>query len=67
MAKFKTFVGANRSRGILKEDVQPEIVNFCVPGMLSRCGAGTTWSEQKNCSFAKSLIYATGVCTLTHS
>jgi hypothetical protein len=26
--------------------------NFCVPGILSKCGAGTTWAEQRLCRFA---------------
>ena len=27
-------------------------VNHCIPGILSKCGAGTTWAEHRLCSFA---------------
>ncbi|UCD78927.1 MAG: hypothetical protein JSW26_26585 [Desulfobacterales bacterium] len=27
-------------------------VNYCVPGMLSKCGAGKTWLEHRLCRFA---------------
>ena len=26
--------------------------NFCIPGMLSKCGAGTSWAQQRRCRFA---------------
>ena len=34
---------------------QPNLkpVNFCVPGILSKCGAGTSWSGHRHCAFAK--------------
>jgi hypothetical protein len=34
---------------------QPNLkpLNFCVPGILSKCGAGTTWSGHRHCTFAK--------------
>ena len=28
-------------------------INCCIPGLLSRCGAGTAWQEQKRCKFAE--------------
>ena len=33
---------------------QPNLkpLNFCVPGILSKCGAGTTWSGHRHCIFA---------------
>ena len=33
---------------------QPNLkpLNFCVPGILSKCGAGTTWSGHKHCTFS---------------
>ena len=33
---------------------QPNLkpINFCVPGILSKCGAGTTWSGHRHCTFA---------------
>ena len=27
-------------------------INYCRPGLLSKCGAGTTWVEQGACRFA---------------
>ena len=26
--------------------------NYCIPGIMSRCSAGTIWHEQKKCKFA---------------
>ncbi len=33
---------------------QPNLkpLNFCVPGILSKCGAGTIWSGHRHCAFA---------------
>ncbi len=33
---------------------QPNLkpLNFCVPGILSKCGAGTTWTGHRHCTFA---------------
>jgi len=28
-------------------------VNYCKPGIMSRCSAGTIWENQKNCKFSK--------------
>lgn len=28
-------------------------VNYCVPGLMSRCSAGTIWNDQKKCKFAE--------------
>ena len=33
-------------------------VNFCVPGILSKCGAGTTWSGHSYCIFANKSQYS---------
>jgi len=27
-------------------------VNYCVPGIMSRCSAGLIWQEQKKCKYA---------------
>ena len=27
-------------------------VNYCVPGVMSRCSAGLIWQEQKKCKYA---------------
>jgi hypothetical protein len=27
--------------------------NYCVPGIMSRCSAGTLWENQKKCRFSK--------------
>jgi hypothetical protein len=39
---------------------QPNLrpVNFCIPGLLSKCGAGTTWFEHRHCRFAKKSQYS---------
>jgi len=28
-------------------------VNYCIPGIMSRCSAGLIWHDQKKCKFAK--------------
>lgn len=28
-------------------------VNYCIPGIMSRCSAGLVWQEQKKCKFAR--------------
>ena len=28
-------------------------VNYCVPGLMSRCSAGTVWNDQKICKYAE--------------
>ena len=28
-------------------------VNYCTPGIMSRCSAGTIWENQKKCKFSK--------------
>lgn len=30
-----------------------ESISYCIPGIMSRCSAGSTWLEQKKCKFAK--------------
>jgi hypothetical protein len=30
-----------------------ETTNFCISGIMSHCGAGTNWQEQKRCKFAQ--------------
>ena len=27
-------------------------VNYCIPGIMSRCSAGLIWQEQKKCKYA---------------
>ncbi len=27
-------------------------INCCIPGLLSKCGAGVTWAEHRVCRFA---------------
>ena len=33
-------------------------INFCVPGILSKCRAGKTWIEHRHCRFAKKSEYS---------
>jgi hypothetical protein len=46
--------GAKMDKGQLAVQNQLNLksVNHCIPGILSKCGAGTTWTEQRLCSFA---------------
>lgn len=30
-----------------------QYTNYCVPGIMSRCGAGTLWEDQKKCRFSR--------------
>ena len=32
---------------------KPDCQNYCVSGMLSRCGAGPEWQKQKKCKYYK--------------
>ena len=57
MGKFKTFSRGGRRREVAKEEPPPELLNFCVPGALSHCSAGTTWADQQNCRFAQKSAY----------
>lgn len=34
-------------------EVRPDCLNYCVPGPMSRCSAGTVWDEQKKCKYAE--------------
>jgi hypothetical protein len=36
-----------------KYEVRPECVNYCVAGLMSRCGAGTVWDDQRRCRFGE--------------
>ena len=36
-----------------KRNKHIEPINFCRPGTMSRCGAGTIWKEQKMCKFSR--------------
>jgi hypothetical protein len=35
-----------------------EKVNYCIPGILSKCSAITSWAEQRLCKFAIKSDYA---------
>ena len=30
-----------------------ENISYCIPGIMSRCSAGSTWPKQEKCKFAK--------------
>jgi hypothetical protein len=34
-------------------DLKLGCANYCVAGLMSRCGAGTVWNEQKRCKYAE--------------
>lgn len=44
-----------KSNCLLHED-KPDLrlvrVNYCVPGVMSRCSAGAVWNDQKRCKYA---------------
>ena len=33
--------------------VRLDCANYCVAGLMSRCGAGTVWNDQRKCKFAE--------------
>ena len=43
----------NRFRGHLQRCSQLIGVNYCMPGIMSRCSAGVEWEKQKKCKFSK--------------
>jgi hypothetical protein len=42
-------------------------INYCVPGLLSKCGAGTTWAEQRLCMFAIKSSFANKCMYYNHT
>jgi len=36
----------------IRHQINLKPVNYCIPELLSKCGAGETWSEHKICRFA---------------
>jgi hypothetical protein len=42
----------NQLRRFDRENTNSKSVNYCTPGIMSRCGAGDTWLRQKRCKFA---------------
>ena len=36
----------------IKQQLNLKPINYCLPGLLSKCGAGTTWAEHRHCSFS---------------
>lgn len=42
----------DKARLAVQNQLNLRSVNLCIPGLLSKCGAGTTWAEQRFCSFA---------------
>jgi hypothetical protein len=42
----------DKPQSSLRPQTNLKPVNFCVPGILSKCGAGTTWSGHRHCTFA---------------
>jgi hypothetical protein len=33
-------------------------INYCIPGLFSKCGAGATWEEHRLCRFAIKLSFS---------
>jgi len=45
-----------KSNYLLREEtneVRPGCENCCVAGLMSHCGAGAVWNEQKRCKYAE--------------
>ncbi len=54
-------ISKEKNNCLMRPD-EPEIrlirANFCVPGVMSRCSAGTVWHDQKRCKYAvKSTVH----------
>ena len=57
MAKRNNNHNVNLLNEVKVRNTKPGLVNYCIPDVLSHCGAGTNWEAQKKCKFAeKSLI-----------
>ena len=48
--KFKKII-AEKSSGLQQQKL--DYINYCVPGLMSRCSAGTVWEQQKRCKFSE--------------
>ena len=49
----------NENRQISAESRQHlKTVNYCIPGLLSKCSAGISWTEHRVCKFAVKSDYA---------
>ena len=35
------------------DELRLECANYCVAGLMSRCGAGRVWNDQNKCKFAE--------------
>jgi len=49
-------LSSEKNSCLIREDaheVRLERVNYCVPGLMSRCSAGTIWNDQQRCKFAE--------------
>jgi len=42
----------NELQSSIRHQPNLKIVNFCVPGILSKCAAGKTWADHRLCRFA---------------
>jgi len=62
MTKGNNSKKLNLLNDIEVRDTKPGLVNYCIPGVLSFCGAGTNWEAQKKCKFAEKSL-AINVCT----
>lgn len=53
MAKVKNGKKTNLRNNVDVRAASAGLINYCIPDILSRCGAGTHWEVQKRCKFAK--------------
>ncbi len=40
-------------RDNIEKSAQLVSVNYCIPGIMSRCSAGLIWQQQKKCKFSR--------------
>ena len=50
------FIKKDYDTGRLRNNSESSLlvsVNYCIPGIMSRCSAGLIWQDQKKCKFAR--------------
>jgi len=53
MANFGEKEKSNKPQADGRYPERQDCLNYCVSGMLSRCGAGPEWQKQKKCKYYK--------------
>ena len=42
----------DKFQSLIRHQTNLKPLNFCVPGILSKCGAGTVWYGHRHCRYA---------------